>query len=219
MKKKVTLKIIIIILLVSTTVSSSGDNFIGHKARDPYPLQHILKYRYTGRRGEKPLSIVSEIVKNLDIESNPRYFKVGVLYKGGKAYEIPLTEVEDFNLKTSHTNTYCNIFVIDVLNIMANTTKDETYRISKTPINANELRTAFENSLYWERVSKEDAVRWSKAGEVVVLSYVAKPHGHVAFVKFNSDLESIYLWNVGAVNSNNLKWNTKGDVEYYRKVD
>lgn len=216
--KKISLVGLLILTVIGGNVYSDGDLFNGYKARDPYPLHNILSYKYIGDTSGRPLTTASKIIKALDIENNTRYFKVGVLYKNKKAYEIPLTEIEDFNLNPQHTNTYCNIFVIDVLTIMANTLGDESYRITKTPINANSLRKSFEDSIYWHEVSKKDAVGWAQYGEIVIVSYVENPHGHVAFVKPNSTEDTVWLWNVGAVNSNNLKWNKTGNVKYFRKV-
>lgn len=218
-RKAVGFIIVISILTLSTTfIYSDGEMFTGLRVKDMYPLQHILKYKYINYENKQPLELVRNIIKELDIENNERYFKTGVKYVNGSVYEIPIQEIADFGIKAAHTNTYCNIFVIDVLNIVANTLKDESYRIATNPINANNLRTKFEESPYWMEVSRENAIENVQNGRIVVLSYVEQPHGHVAFLNLNSKNGRIFLWNVGAENSNNLEWTKSGNTKYFVKI-
>lgn len=216
------LKRIKLLLLTGVVLSAPVNSFSGIKATDAYPLHRTLGYEFVNseqKSYKNKAHLMSDIIRHLDIENNPRYVKTGVIYRKGKAYEIPTQEVEDFGLKVSHYNTYCNIFVIDVLNILANTLSDDSFRIVKSPVMANDLRRIFSNSKNWREISKSDAHRYVKAGKIVVLSYTEQPNGHVAFVKPNSNEKDIYLWNVGAVNSNNLKWNKSHNTKYFVKLE
>ena len=216
------LKRITLLILTGVVLSTSVNGFSGVKATDAYPLHRILGYKFVNKEQKSyknKAHLMSDIIRHLDIENNPRYVKTGVIYRNGKAYEIPSREVEDFNLEVSHYNTYCNVFVIDVLNILANTLNDDSFRIVKSPVLANDLRNIFGNSKNWKEVPKSEAHKYVKAGKIVVLSYTEHPHGHVAFVKPNSNEKDIYLWNVGAVNSNNLKWNKSYNTKYFVKID
>lgn len=206
-----------VVVLTQVVSASTPTRLTGRHIKDPYPLHKVLQYQYQGEFSN-PNHLLWKIVNELDIENNPRYFQTGVVYRNGKAYEIPKWEVEDFGLNPSHNNTYCNIFVIDVLNTIANTLQDDTYRIVTKPVVANDLRKKFETSPYWEEVTKRGAVEASKQGTVVVMSYVQQPHGHVAFVRPDSSEEQIWLWNVGSENSEKLKWNIKNNVKYFKKV-
>lgn len=198
-----------------TVMSMDNEPFVGREIKDPYPLQRVLNYELIDKQGKTTAKLLSDIIENLDIENNERYFQVGVKYLDEQIYEIPLQEVEDFGINVDYQNTYCNIFVIDVLNILANTTGDDSYRIVKTPVNANNLRNKFATSSNWREVSQEDAAVLAKYGNVVILSYVNQPHGHVAIVRPDSTKNDIYLWNVGAENSNKLLWNVSGDFKFY----
>lgn len=206
------------ILLIGIAVVSANSftGFKDIKPTDMYPLHQQLNMNfYTDKDMKHEGELLSRIIRELDIENNPRYMKTGVVYRDGRAYEFPLKEVEDFDIKVAHYNTYCNVFVMDTLNIMATTTNDESYRITNTPINANTLRNRFDNSPYWIEVNKNKAIENARAGKVVVLSYVAQPHGHVAFVRGDSKDGNIYLWNVGAVNKNKLLWDRVNNVKYF----
>lgn len=218
MKKSIA--IVSIIALTSVSVTGANHNsFKGRNLKDSYPLHNILQYEYQGNQSNfsNPNELLGTIVQSLDIEKNERYMKTGEVYKNGKSYSIPLWEFQDFDINKSRTNTYCNIFTIDVLNIMANTLKDETYRISKSPVLANSLRIRFENSEDWEEVSKSEAVESAQGGHVVVMSYVKSPHGHVAFVRHDSTDSTVYLWNVGGNNSEKSTWTNTGATKYFRK--
>lgn len=208
------------LVIFSVMVLSLGSGkFYGRGVKDVYPLHKPLQYSYNTTKDYKsPVDLMSDIIKNLDIENNERYFKTGVVYKEGKIYEIPLKEVKDFNIKPRHYNTYCNIFVIDVLNIVANTLNEGSYKIVNEPVNANTLRTKFEDSRYWEEVSEQEAISCVRGGQIVVLSYIDQPHGHVAFVRPDSDLGNVLLWNVGRVNKNKVKWNKDYNTKYFVKV-
>jgi hypothetical protein len=199
-----------------TAMSIDNEPFIGRDTKDPYPLQHILKYELVDKANKSEIQLINDIIENLDIEKNERYFQVGVKFIDKKAYEIPIQEVEDFNLNVDYYNTYCNIFVIDVLNILANTTGDETFRILKTPVSANNMRSMFEDSKYWEEVNRGSAITSANLGSVVVMSYVNDPHGHVAIVRQDSTKDELYLWNVGAENKEKLLWKVENNVKYFK---
>lgn len=211
------MKGIIALMTVGTLINPM--NFTGRTSKDVFPLHKTLNYKYINQEGIKtPINLIGNIIKDLDVENNPRYKKVGVVYKNNKAYEIPLHEIRDFNINSKHTNTYCNIFTIDVLNIMDNTLMTNKYKVSEAPVLANNLRTILENSKEWKEISKSQAGEVAKEGNVVILSYVKNPHGHVAFVKPESTSSDIYLWNVGATNGNNVKWHTDRNTKYFKKV-
>lgn len=210
----------VLVISGTTIVNGVAEGFVGRKVKDCYPLHHLLQLRFVGSNPTNntlPTDLVRDIVKELDIENNERYFKTGVVYKNGGAYEIPLNEVEDFEIKVSHTNTYCNIFVMDVLNIIANTTRDESYRTWKRPIRANDMRYTLENSKVWEEVGESSAIKYAQGGNVVIMSYKKNPTGHVSILRPDSVEGTIRTWNVGAVNSSNHIWKPRGDTKYFRK--
>lgn len=214
-ERRVIVKAKAIALVSALAVTVGAKAFDSLSPTDCYPLHHVLQYRYTSTVPTP--NLLESIVKGLDIENNVRYSQTGVIYRNGKAYEVPLHELEAFSLTPAHYNTYCNIFVLDVLNILANTTQDESYRLSPTPVTANGLRKRLEQSPYWLEVSKAEAVQGAKEGYVVIMSYTENPHGHIAFVRADSTPEQVWLWNVGAVNEEKHKWNKTHNVKYFRK--
>lgn len=215
-RKFITLLICFLSVITLITTADASSVIKGRGTNDPYPLQGILQYK-VDCQGLSPVESVERIVTLLDIESNERYFQTGVVKKNSKLYEIPQNELEDFNISPTYNNTYCNIFTLDVLNILANSVGDEGYRISSRAVMANDLRKLFEKSPNWHEVSKSEAVEWSRKGFVVVLSYTENPHGHVALVKPTSTNDNIRLWNVGSVNSEDYEWTIKVNTKYFVK--